>query len=78
MYLLFDCIVLVCSCSQIKEDYADMVVRRLEENDVNLTNYSHVVVIPELGCGGCISEAENFFVRIRKKIYFLFSLKFHQ
>ena len=49
MYLLFDCIVLVCSCSQIKEDYADMVVRRLEENDVNLTNYSHVVVIPEFG-----------------------------
>lgn len=74
MYLLFDCIVLVCSCSQIKEDYADMVVRRLEENDVNLTNYSHVVVIPELGCGGCISEAENFFrENTEENILFIFT-----
>lgn len=49
-----------------------------EKNDVNLTEYSHVVVIPNVGCGGCISEAEHFFVRIKRKIYYLSLLKYLQ
>lgn len=75
VYLLFLYIVITaCSCSQIKEDYADMVVRKLEEKNINLTDYSHIAVIPELGCGGCISEAENFFRENREQnILFIFT-----
>lgn len=74
VYLLFLYIVIICSCSQIKEDYADMVVRKLEEKNINLANYSHIVVIPELGCGGCISEAEKFFRENREQsILFIFT-----
>lgn len=58
----------------MEEDYADMVVGKLKEKNINLTNYSHIVVIPELGCGGCISEAENFFRENREQnILFIFT-----
>lgn len=64
----------MCGCSQTKGNYADTVVKTLEEKKVNLTNYSHIVVIPELGCGGCISEAENFFRENKEQnILFIFT-----
>lgn len=60
-------------CSQGKDNYADSVVGMLEKKIV-LTKYSHIVVIPELGCGGCISEAENFFRENKdQNIYFIFT-----
>lgn len=64
----------MCSCSSKKKDYADMVVEKLEKKNIDLTHYSHIVVIPELGCGGCISEAENFFrENVGQNIFFIFT-----
>ena len=59
--LLFIMSIILCNCSTEEKEYAETVVTTLKKNDVNLTEYSHVVVIPNVGCGGCISEAEHFF-----------------
>ena len=59
--LLFLMSIILCNCYAEEKEYAETVVTTLKKNDVNLTEYSHVVVIPNVGCGGCISEAEHFF-----------------
>lgn len=59
--LLFIMSIILCNCSAEEKEYAETVATTLKKNDVNLTEYSHVVVIPNVGCGGCISEAEHFF-----------------
>lgn len=71
--LLASGVILLYSCLNTKEGYTDLVVNMLkEENDIS--SYSHIVIIPELGCGGCISEAENFFRENKNEnIYFIFT-----
>lgn len=76
--LLFIMSIILCNCSAEEKEYAETVVTTLKKNDVNLTEYSHVVVIPNVGCGGCISEAEHFFRENKRKIYYLSLLKYLQ
>lgn len=72
--LLFIMGILLCNCSTEEKEYAENVVATLRKNDVNLTEYSHVVVIPNVGCGGCISEAEHFFRENKEQdILFVFT-----
>lgn len=61
------------SCSAT-DDYADMVLSNLRKADIKIENYSHVVIIPDVGCGGCISEAEHFFKEnIKGSFFFIFT-----
>ena len=69
--LLFTFFFLSCS---VKEDYARMVVSNLREEGVNISRYTHIAIIPEEGCGGCISEAEHFFCKnVESEIFFVFT-----
>lgn len=47
---------LVVSC---KPGFNEELIERIE-NDIDLSNYSLVVVTPGAGCPGCISQAEYF------------------
>ncbi|NBH68574.1 hypothetical protein D3Z46_20290 [Bacteroides sartorii] len=69
--LLFAFFFLSCS---VKEDYARIVVSNLREEGVNVDSYTHIAIIPEEGCGGCISEAEHFFCEnVESDIFFVFT-----
>lgn len=64
------------SCNNQKEKYINIVRIELEKlDDQLLNNYSYVVIIPGSGCSGCITEAENFYIKNKdsKKIFFVFT-----
>lgn len=64
------------SCNNQKEKYINKVCIELNKLDNQLLdNYSCVVIIPGAGCLGCITEAENFYIRNKenKKIFFVFT-----
>ena len=56
------------SCGTKEEQqYADKVISLLRGKGVETKDFTHVVIIPGAGCGGCISEAEHFFQEYRKE-----------
>lgn len=64
------------SCNNQKEKYINIVRIELEKlDDQLLNNYSYVVIIPGSRCSGCITEAENFYIKNKdsKKIFFVFT-----
>lgn len=61
------------SCAA-KEKYTDKIMNLLLQDGIRAGDYTHVVVIPEAGCGGCISEAEHFFQECKEtNILFIFT-----
>lgn len=61
------------SCSE-NDEYADIIVSNLQEINVRLEDYNYVVIIPDTGCGGCISEAERFFKEnANGRFFFIFT-----
>lgn len=70
--LLF--ISLFIGCVVHEEDYAQKVVKVLREEKIDVSKFTHVAIIPEEGCGGCISEAEHFFQEnVDSAIFFVFT-----
>ena len=62
------------SCDSKEEQYADRVVSLLHEKGVEIKDFTHIVIIPGAGCGGCISEAEHFFQEYKDEgILFIFT-----
>ena len=55
------------SCDAKADKYADKVVSLLHKKGFNTKNFTHAVIIPEAGCGGCISEAEHFFQEYKEE-----------
>lgn len=51
--------ILACSCAN-NASYEKVLSSLLEKN-IDLKDYSAVVIIPGAGCTGCISQAEDFF-----------------
>lgn len=40
----------------------------------SISNYNYIVVIPGVGCSGCISEAESFFLENKNdSVFFIFT-----
>ena len=61
VFIVLSCLFLV-GCQQ-KKDYVKQVTTKLECLDKNpIGIYSFVIIIPEEGCSGCISEAEDFYM----------------
>lgn len=50
---------IACSCTN-NSSYERLLSSLLEKN-IDLQDYSVVVIIPGAGCTGCISQAEDFF-----------------
>lgn len=75
--IIYITILFICSsCNNQKEKYINSVRVELEKLDNQfLNNYSYVVIIPGSGCSGCITEAENFYIKNKenKKIFFVFT-----
>lgn len=68
---------LLLFCLYFKSDnkrYTDKLAEEIEEGFSNdeLEKYETIVLIPESGCTGCISEAENFFLKNKEKTNILF------
>ena len=75
---LISCIIIVFffSCSNPKEEYINRVCCKLSELNTPIMGvYSYVIIIPGSGCSGCITDAENFYIRNKdsKKIFFIFT-----
>lgn len=73
-FILFSVISLF-SCS-LNKSYTGQVEAKLKDLDNNpIGAYSFVVIIPEEGCAGCISEAEDFYManKERKDLFFIFT-----
>lgn len=72
--LILSVVTSLSSCVDNKEGYAERIVHQLHNDGINTEKYTHVVIIPESGCGGCISEAEHFFIEYKEQnIYFIFT-----
>ena len=74
VFIVLSCLFLV-GCQQ-KKDYVKQVTTKLECLDKNpIGIYSFVIIIPEEGCSGCISEAEDFYMvnKNREDIFFIFT-----
>lgn len=70
--ILYLGICLFVSCSNIHSSY----YREFEKiNHLDLTKIHSIFVIPNQGCGGCISEAELFYSKNRQKkdMFFIFT-----
>lgn len=65
---LFVLCLLVVSC---KPGFNEELIERIE-NDIDLSNYSLVVVTPGAGCPGCISQAEYFVAESKDRDDYLF------
>lgn len=61
-----------CVKKNYNEDIISKIERLLEEE---IINYKYVVLIPNSGCTGCITTAENFFLENNKnkEIKFIFT-----
>ena len=59
--LLFIMSIILCNCSTQEKRYSENLVTTFKNNDLNLTENYQLFVITNVGCGGCISEAEHFF-----------------
>lgn len=67
-------IIMTTACSAKEEMYANKVIRLLQENKIKTEYFTHIVIIPEVGCGGCISEAEHFLQENQEEdILFIFT-----
>lgn len=65
---------LLTGCNVYEEDYAQRVVKTLREDEIDISKFTHVAIIPEEGCGGCISEAEHFFrENVDSAVFFVFT-----
>lgn len=51
----------VSSCRMEEEKYTAKVLQNLGKDSIDVELYTHIVIIPNVGCSGCISEAEHFF-----------------
>lgn len=72
--LLFILLFSISSCTTKEKDYTEKVLRTFIKNNVNIKPYTHIVIIPNIGCGGCISEAEHFFQENKEEnILFVFT-----
>ena len=63
------------SCS-LNKDYTRQVEAKLKDLDNNpIGSYSFIIIIPEEGCSGCISEAEDFYMnnKERQDLFFIFT-----
>ncbi|MFQ3214444.1 MAG: hypothetical protein ACI9C9_001983 [Marivirga sp.] len=50
------------SCSSRVSSYQKIVNSLASSEIFNLENYSNVLILPGLGCDGCISDVENFII----------------
>lgn len=57
-FLILLCMCLLISCQDQKEKEYNRI---LEELNLDLSNISNIVIIPNEGCGGCITDATIFF-----------------
>lgn len=72
--LLFLLVFSVSSCSVNEKQYAEKVLYNLHKDNIDMKLYTHIVIIPNVGCGGCISEAEHFFQENKEEnILFVFT-----
>lgn len=69
--------ILLCFYIRSEKRYTDRLAEEIEEgfSADELSRYESIVLIPESGCSGCISEAENYFLKNREQseILFLFT-----
>lgn len=50
------------ACAREKDIYL-AILSKIEENDQkSITSYANVIILPELGCEGCISDVEDFLI----------------
>ena len=71
----FILIISMMSCS-FQEKYEDKLHHELMKLDETIfDNYSFVIIIPEEGCSGCISEAESFYLEHKNdpQIFYIFT-----
>ena len=63
--VLFFLLCTSCHIGDTKEKSAlDRMVKQLKRiSNYNKGTFTHIVVIPNVGCGGCISESEAFLKR---------------
>jgi hypothetical protein len=55
-------VILFSSCSTQNEEYS-IIISNIEKNtQQHLNSYSDIIILPELGCEGCISDVENFII----------------
>lgn len=67
-------VILFFGCTSKEINYTEKVVSLLYANNINVEDYSFIAIIPEIGCNGCISEAEHFFKEnLKKDILFIFT-----
>lgn len=72
--LLFWLVFSVSSCFVNEEKYTEIVLCNLRKDNIDIELYTHIVIIPNVGCGGCISEAEHFFQENKEEnILFVFT-----
>tara|TARA_R110002012_G_scaffold321239_1_gene548305 strand:+ start:23178 stop:23627 length:450 start_codon:yes stop_codon:yes gene_type:complete len=58
--LIFYC--LISACSNEKAEYSEIIKTVTKSNHTSTTSYSDIIILPELGCEGCISDVENFLI----------------
>ena len=74
--VLFFLLCTSCHIGDTKEKSAlDRMVKQLKRiSNYNKGTFTHIVVIPNVGCGGCISESEAFLKRnTNDSIFFVFT-----
>lgn len=71
--LLLILVMWMCSCRS--DNYLHIIQEELDEvADFSYNKYSFVVIIPNEGCPGCISEAVNFYHNnLNDSIFFIFT-----
>lgn len=70
--LLMSVFFMIYGCCNIDSKYQDLYNSVTEKVDGNI---KYIVIIPEVGCGGCISYAEDFYKlnNNRKELFFIFT-----
>jgi len=50
----------ISSCTNKDKVYTDIIATIEPKSGKAITAYENVIILPELGCEGCISDVENF------------------
>lgn len=66
-------LIYVYSCTNKVYDLNNLLNEQLKENySALLSQYSHIVIIPRMGCHSCIGEADSFFEENKDNKDYLF------
>jgi len=70
------CILFLCLCKCQSPSYSEKLLERFYDLfDSSNFDYKYLIIIPNSGCSGCITNAETFFIENKERtdVFFVFT-----